>query len=130
MPRDVRIVVPNRPGAFVAVLEAVAAEGVNIEGFCGDIRPGEKWGYLHLLVEDIEAARRALDKVGCEVTGQHRVDVFALEDRPGALAEVTGRYAQEGRNIEVLYVASESRIVFGTEDMQEERYGVQIKDAR
>ena len=127
---DLRVVLPNRPGTVVQVLEAVASEGVNVEGFCGDIRPGERWGYIHLLVEDAGGAVRGIERAGYEVTGQHRVDLIEIEDQPGALAEATARYSRDGRNIEVLYVASGSRIVIGTEDMQEERFGVRMKDAR
>lgn len=52
MPMDLRIVLPNRPGAALQVFGALAAEGINIEGVSGDIRPGERWGYIHILVED------------------------------------------------------------------------------
>jgi hypothetical protein len=127
---DLRVVLPNRPGTVIQVLEAVASEGINVEGFCGDIRPGERWGYIHLLVEDGPAATRAIERAGYEVTGEHKVDILKLDDEPGALAKAAARYSREGRNMEVLYVASGSRIVIGTEDMQDERLGVRMKDAR
>ena len=127
---DVRVVLPNRPGTVVEVLESIASAGINVEGFCGDIRPGERWGYIHLLVEDGPAAAAAIEAAGYEVTGEHKVDILQLEDTPGALAEAAARYSREGRNMEVLYVASGSRIVIGTEDMQDERHGVRMKDAR
>ena len=98
MPTDLRVVLPNRPGALVEALAALAESGVNIDSFCGEVRPGERWGFLHLLVEDAGAASAALQGVGFEITGEHEVDVIEIEDRPGALAEMVKRYADAGRN--------------------------------
>jgi hypothetical protein len=127
---DLRVVVPNRPGALMQALTALADAGINIESFCGDIRPGERWGFLHLLVEDAAAARLALEHEGLEVGSEHDVDVVPVEDRPGALAEAVARYSSAGRNIEVLYTASTGHIVVGTEDMQQPRPGVRMEDVR
>src|SRR5215213_11542069 len=85
---DLRFVVVNRPGALMESLNCLCAAGVNIDSFCGDIRPGDRWGYMHLIVEDGDAARRALETAGVEVTSVRDVDVVAVEDRPGKLAEV------------------------------------------
>jgi hypothetical protein len=127
---DLRVVVPNRPGALMQALTSLADEGINIESVCGDIRPGERWGFLHLLVEDGAGARGALEAQGLEVTSERDVDVVRVEDRPGALAQAVARYSDAGRNIEVLYTASTGHIVIGTEDMQQPRLGVRVKDAR
>lgn len=130
MATDFRVVVPNRPGAFVEVLSALGDAGINIDGFCGDLRPGENWGFLHVLVDDAAGARDALEQAAFEITGVHEVDVLDVEDRPGALAETVRRYSDEMRNIEVIYQDGSSRVVIGTEDMQKERYGVRVDDAR
>ena len=130
MPTDLRVVIVNRPGALMEALNALRASGVNIESFCGDIRPGERWGFLHVLVENAPRAQAALESTGLEVTSQHEVDMVAVEDRPGMLADVVQRYSDAGRNIEVLYTATTGGVVIGTEDMQKPRYGVRMKDAR
>ena len=130
MMTDLRVGLPNRPGSLVQALEAVAAEGVTIAGFCGDIRPGEKWAYMHMLTEDHAAARRALELAGFDIISEHEVDVFELEDDPRALLDAALRYREQGRNIEVVYMATRSQLVVGTEDMQKERYGVRMGDAR
>ena len=111
-------------------LTALGEAGVNIDSFCGDLRPGERWGFMHLLVEDPGDARAALERAGFELTGEHAVELVGIENRPGALAEAVKRYSDEGRNIEVLYTASSGRVAIGTEDMQKPRYGVRVKDAR
>jgi hypothetical protein len=126
---DLRCVIVNRPGALMEALNSLCAAGINIDSFCADIRPGERWGFMHLLVEDGPAACSTLEAVGVEVTAQHEVDVVAVEDRPGKLAEVVRGYSEAGRNIEVLYTASSGRVVLGTEDMQQPRYGVRMEEA-
>ena len=112
------------------VLRALSGAGVNLESFCGDIRPGEKWGFIHFLVEDAEAARQAIEGAGFEVTSEHAVDVLEVEDKPGGLAETVKGYADAGRNIEVLYTASTGHLVIGTEDMQQPRTGIRMEDVR
>ena len=126
---DLRFVVVNRPGALMEALNCLCAAGINIDSFCGDIRPGDRWGYMHVIVEEGAAARRALESVGVEVTAEREVDLVAVEDRPGKLAEVIRGYAEAGRNIEVLYTASNGRVVIGTEDMQKPRFGIRMENA-
>jgi hypothetical protein len=130
MPTDLRFVVVNRPGALMEALNALCAAGINIDSFCGDIRPGERWGFMHVVVEDGPAASAALTAAGVEVGSEHEVDVVPVEDRPGKLAELVRSYADAGRNIEVLYTASSGRVVIGTEDMQKPRYGIRTEEAR
>jgi hypothetical protein len=127
---DLRVVLPNRPGSVLEALTALADKGINIESFCGDLRPGESWGYVHILVTDAERARAVLGELGFEVVSEHDVDVISVENHPGGLADAVRRYSDEMRNIEVLYTARDGRVVIGTEDMQKPRPGVRVKDAR
>jgi hypothetical protein len=130
MSTDLRIVLPNRPGTLVDACEAIAGAGVGIEGLCGDLRPGETWGYLHVLVEDADKARRALEEAGFEVASEHDVDLVEVEPRVGALVEAFHKYVDEGQNIEVAYLAMNTRVVIGTEAMQRPRPGVKVEDAK
>lgn len=125
---DLRLVVPNRPGTLMETCDTLFRAGIELFGFSGDIRPGERWGYLHVLVEDKEAAQGALEAAGIEVTSVHKVEVNAVDKHIGALAEEVKKYSDAGRNIAVLYLASDGRIVIGTDDMLEERLGVRIGD--
>lgn len=129
---DLRIVVPNRPGTSLQILDALAAEGISIRGFAGDIRPGERWGYLHVLVNDdnYERARSTILGTGVQITSEHEVEVHDIEDRPGALADAIRDYVENGRNIEVIYMGANSKIIIGAEDMQRPRYGVRTEEAK
>jgi hypothetical protein len=130
MPTDLRIVLPNRPGTTVGACETLGNRGINIEGVAADLRPGETWGYIHLLVEDGAAARAVLEEAGFDISGEHEVDVFEIENRPGALADLIRRYSEAGENIEILYMAGGSRVVVGTESMRRSISGVKVEDAR
>ena len=126
---DVRAVVPNRPGTLLMTCDTLANAGIELLGFCGDIRPGERWGFLHVLVDDAEAAQAVLEAAGIEVTSVHKVDVNEVDKHTGALADEVRKYSESGRNIEVLYLDTHGRIVVGTEDMLTERLGVRMGDA-
>lgn len=130
MATDLRFVIPNQPGRCARVLEALAAAGINLDGVSGDLRPGETWGFIHVLVDDPDHAASILEKDGVEITSRHEVRVHEVEDRPGMLAEVLKGYAEADDNIEVLYTLSNGRIVVGTESMRQPITGVATKDSR
>ncbi len=132
MPTDLRIVLPDRPGTGTGVCAALADAGINLDGICGDLRPGEGWGYLHVVIDDdaLDRAVRAVESTGCQVVDVHAVDLVQAENRPGELVNILGEYRDRGENIEVLYIASGDRIVIGTETMRKPRHGVRMDQAR
>jgi hypothetical protein len=130
MPRDLRIVAPNRPGSGVAIFKALAGAGINIDGLCADLRPGERWVYIHILVEESGPARAAIERAGFEVLSDREVMTVELEDRPGAVEEVVQEQTAQVKNKEVNYMATRTRLVLGTEDMHEDRVGVRMEDAK
>lgn len=129
MPVDLRVVLPNRPGTLAGALEVLAEAEVNVKAMCGDLRAGERWGFLHILVDDVKSARSALEDKGYEIADEHPVVVHPVEDRPGSAHEVIEKYREEGRNIEVIYTG-EQGLIIGSEDMRPPRPGVKMKDAR
>jgi hypothetical protein len=129
MPQDVRFICPNRPGAAAICFGALADAGINVLGACGDLRPGETWGYMHVLVESGEDAKGALEGVGIEVTGVLDVALHKIDDIPGSLLELYRRYSDLEDNVEVLYMAGDSRWIVGTETMRLETPGRRTEEA-
>jgi hypothetical protein len=92
------------------------------------MRPGERWGYLHLLVEEADQARAILERDRVEVVSQHQVEVVDIKGGPGALLEMLRTYLDRGENVEVCYMTTDTRWVVGTESMRKEVPGVRVSD--
>ena len=120
--KDLTVILEDRPGTMAAAGEALGKAGVNIEGMCGF--PCEGKGVGHILVEDAAAARRALEEIGVEVRAESEVLILEIENRPGALGEVARRIADAGANLNLVYLASNDRLVLGADDLEKARAAV------
>ena len=116
MPWDVTVELTNEPGTIADMGEAAAKAGVNLSGVCGF--PCEGVGVIHVLVDDPEAATAAFGSAGLEVRGSREVLVADVEDRPGTLGSLARRFADAGINIDLLYMASDTRVVLGVDDLE------------
>jgi len=72
---------------------------------------------LHVLVPHAEAARHALAISHLAVSRESEVVVVDVEDRPGVLADVTRKVARAGVDLDLVYVATRNRLVFGAADI-------------
>lgn len=117
MPWDITVELENRPGTLAELGEAAGQKGVNIDGVCGF--PCEGVGVIHVLVDDAAAARNAFEGAGMTVTEERQVLVVDIEDRPGSLGTLTRRFADAGINVDLLYLATNTRAVIGVDDLDE-----------
>ena len=115
MAYDLTIELDNTPGALAEVAAAISDAGVNIAA-ATCIGTGER-AELHILVPHAEAARHLLAISHIAITREREVVVVDVEDRPGVLADLTRRIAKAGINIELVYVATRDRVVFGAPDI-------------
>jgi hypothetical protein len=113
--RDLVIHVANEPGALAEVAAAVSDAGVNLSA-ATYIGTGTTTD-LHVLVKHAEATRRVLEPAGLRVTDEREVVVVEVDDRPGVLADLARRVADAGVNLNLVYVATGNRIVFGADDI-------------
>ena len=51
------------------------------------------------------------------VSHEREVIVVDVEDRPGVLADLTRKVAQAGVDLDLVYVATRDRLVFGSPDL-------------
>jgi hypothetical protein len=72
---------------------------------------------VHILVPHAEAARHALAISNQAVTREREVVVVEVEDRPGVLADLTRTIAEAGIDLDLVYVATKNRVVFGSRDL-------------
>jgi hypothetical protein len=112
---DLVIDIENSPGALSQVATAISDAGVNIAA-ATCVGPGER-AELHILVPHAEAVKHALGISHVAVTREREVVVVQVEDRPGVLADLTRRIAKAGVNLDLVYIATQNRVVFGSPDL-------------
>ena len=116
MPFDLVIDIENRPGAMAEVATAISDAGVNIAA-ATCLGPDDR-AELHILVKHAEAAKHALaTSHDVVVTREREVVVVEVEDCPGVLADLTRKIAKAGVDLDLVYVATRNRVVFGAPDL-------------
>jgi len=112
---DLVIDIENTPGALAQVAAAISDAGVNIAA-ATCIGTGER-AELHVLVPHAEAARHSLAISHVAVNREREVVVVDVEDRPGVLADLTRKISKAGVDLDLVYVATRNRVVFGAADL-------------
>src|ERR1700748_3658310 len=115
MAYDLVIDIDNVPGALADVAAAISDAGVNIAA-ATCIGSG-KQAELHILVPHPGAARHSLAISHLAISREREVVVIDVEDRPGVLADLTRTIAKAGVDLDLVYVATRNRVVFGAADL-------------
>src|ERR671911_2997985 len=121
---DLVIEMENTPGALAEVAAAISDAGVNIAA-ATCLGAGDR-AELHILVKHAEAARHSLAISHVAVSREREVVVVDVEDRPGVLADLTRKIAKAGVNLDLVYVATQNRVVFGSPDLDALRAAVGV----
>jgi hypothetical protein len=113
---DLVIDVENSPGALAEVAAAVSDAGVNLAAATciGNGANAE----LHILVPHPEPVRHALANSHLAISREREVVVVEVEDRPGVLADLARSIALAGVNLDLVYIATRDRVVFGAPDLE------------
>ncbi len=112
---DFTIVVPNSKGSLATLAEELGREKINIEGLCAVENNGSV--IFHLLTTDKAATSGAITKVGYKVIRETEVIVERIDNHPGMLGKVTRRLADAGINLTTVYLATDTRLVLGSENI-------------
>jgi hypothetical protein len=116
MAYDLVIDIENTPGALAQVAAAISDAGVNIAA-ATCIGTGER-AELHILVPHPEAAKHSLAiSHQVSISREREVVVVDVEDRPGVLADLARRIAKAGVDLDLVYIATRNRVVFGAPDL-------------
>jgi len=105
----------DRPGELARVTQTLSTAGVNIEGIA------EIEGVVHVLARDPSAARSALRAGGYTIEGELEVLLLPMTDRPGELSMIMQRLADASVNLRFIYLATDTRVVIGTDDITRAR---------
>jgi hypothetical protein len=112
---DLVIDIENAPGALAQVAQAISDAGVNIAA-ATCIGTGEQ-AELHILVKHAEAAKHSLAISHLAISREREVVVVDVEDRPGVLADLTRKIARAGVDLDLVYIATRNRVVFGSPNL-------------
>jgi hypothetical protein len=123
MATNITVVLKDEPGQLATLGEATGRAGINLLGMCA--LTGEGRGVINILVEDAEAAHRALEEAGMGVADSQEALIVNVEDRPGTLGQLARDLADANVNIELLYSTfSGVRVAIVTDDLASARAAV------
>jgi hypothetical protein len=98
--KQVSVFVENQPGRLVAMLEALAAQDINIQAL--SIAEGADFGIVRMILSDARQGTEALRKAGFTVK-ETTVIQKEMPDRPGGLLETVAPLSKAGINVEYFY---------------------------
>jgi hypothetical protein len=117
--KELRVSMEDKPGALAKLTDALAKASVNIEAISAATSGGS--GDIRILVGDTAAARKALEGAGIKVAGEREMLFVDLEDRPGSLAATAKKLADQGINVDAIYVVGaaggKKQVAIGTADV-------------
>jgi len=93
----------NKPGRLAKICSALAHEKIDLKAL--SVMDTNGRSVLRFVTDQVEETRKVLTSLGTEVQ-VNEVLAVEIEDRPGALARVLERLAEEHINIEYAYSAS------------------------
>jgi hypothetical protein len=123
MPKDLTVILQDRPGELARLGEVAGTAGVNLQGLAAFTGQGR--GIVHILVDDdcLNAARSALKEAHLGIADEREVLVVDVADRPGSLGELARTLAEANVNVDLAYTTfgATVRLVIATDDMQSAR---------
>ncbi|UCG00624.1 MAG: amino acid-binding protein [Candidatus Heimdallarchaeota archaeon] len=117
--KDISVVLEDKPGTLADLGETLGKANINIEGLCGATCKGED--LIHILVEESGKAYNVLERAGFKIKEEREVlviDIMEIVRQPGSGGRLFRKLAQEGININLIYLAENNRIVIGVDDLE------------
>lgn len=115
--QDLKVNLENVPGSLAQLGEALGNAGINVEGVCGIAGADGGAGEVHILVQSAQLARTALEEVHIDSGAERDVEVVSIVDQPGEMGRHMRRLADAGVNVDLVYLATSTRLVLGSADM-------------
>ena len=101
--QEVTAYLENKPGRLAKICSALAHEKINIRAL--SVMDAAERSVLRLVTDDLDLTKKVLTSLGTEHT-YSGVLAVEMDNRPGALARVLERLAEEHINIEYAYAAN------------------------
>ena len=98
--KQLTVSLENRPGTLAHMAKVLADAKVNITALLNSTSAAQ--GSAQVVVDNVNKAKKALGNAGLSYT-EGTLEQFELANKPGALAELAGRLAKKGINIDSAY---------------------------
>ena len=98
--KQLTVSLENRPGTLAHMAKVLADAKVNITALLNST-PGAQ-GSAQVVVDNVNNAKKALNAAGLSYT-EGTLEQVELANKPGALAQLAGRLAKKGINIDCAY---------------------------
>jgi hypothetical protein len=123
--KEFALTLDDRPGTLAKATDAIAKAGINIEGYCAVPSGKDGKGTFRVVTSDPATTRKALEAAGFKVQEERDVAIVEAEDRPGYLAQIFRRLAENELNIGPTYSITRDRIAIGADDFAKLRETLQ-----
>jgi hypothetical protein len=123
--KEFALTLDDRPGTLAKATDAIAKAGINIEGYCAVPSGKDGKGTFRVVTSDPTTTRKALESAGFKVQEERDIALIDAEDRPGFLAQVLHRLAQDELNVGPTYSITQNRIAISADDFARLRESLQ-----
>lgn len=100
---EVTAYLENKPGRLAKICSALAHEKIDVRAL--SVMDAAERSVLRIVTDDLEPTKKVLNTLGTEFTFAEVLAV-SMDNRPGALARILERLAEEHINIEYAYASS------------------------
>src|SRR6266550_571332 len=105
--------------------DAIAKAGINIDGYCAVPSGKDGKGTFRVITKDPATTKKALETAGFKVQEERDIAVIDIDDRPGALAQVLRRLAENELNVGPTYSITQNRVAISADDFAKLRETLQ-----
>ena len=119
--KEFSVTLDDRPGTLAKATDAIAKAGVNIEGYCAVPSGKDGKGTFRVVTKDPSSTRKALETAGFKVQEERDIAIIDAEDRPGFLAQILRRLADNELNVGPTYSMTQNRIAISSDNFSKLR---------
>ena len=123
--KEFTLTLDDRPGTLAKATDAIAKAGINIEGYCAVPSGKDGKGTFRVVTSDPANTRKALETAGFKVQEERDIAVIEADDRPGFLAQILRRVAENEVNVGPTYSITRNRIAISADDFSKLRESLQ-----
>jgi len=123
--KEFALTLDDRPGTLAKATDAIAKAGINIEGYCAVPSGKDGKGTFRVVTSDPATTRKALETAGFKVQEERDVAIVEAEDRPGFLAQILRRLAENELNVGPTYSITQNRVVISADNFAKLRESLQ-----